>query len=85
MEFTRPGYDSQSYFLAPGDILGLHGPARWDWYHGIPAQTHDLPIHFPTHPLQLNTLEAEPLKRGRRISLTFRRLTKLDDSGTASS
>lgn len=48
--------------LEPGDLLLLHGEARYDWKHGIQSQT------YHSHKL------TEKHQSACRVSLTFRRL-----------
>ncbi len=45
--------------LQPGSLLALHGPARYEWTHGIPARRSDI-------------VGGVKLARARRVSLTFR-------------
>lgn len=52
--------------LEPGDVLTLHSAARYQWAHGIQAVPDDL-------------WQGEVLQRSRRISLTFRTLSRNDD------
>ncbi|KAI9022975.1 hypothetical protein CLU79DRAFT_834945 [Phycomyces nitens] len=47
--------------LNPGDILGLSGPARYDWEHGIKQREYDV-------------VGGERIDRGTRISVTLRKL-----------
>ncbi|MBZ0301110.1 MAG: alpha-ketoglutarate-dependent dioxygenase AlkB [Anaerolineae bacterium] len=47
--------------LDPGSLIVLRGAARYDWQHGIPARKTD-------------TLHSEVIKRGRRVSVTFRQV-----------
>lgn len=52
--------------LEPGDVLTLHGAARYEWSHGIQFVPADL-------------WQGEALQRSHRISLTFRTLSRTDD------
>ena len=48
--------------LRPGDLMLLHGPARYEWMHGIAARLEDaLPC-------------GTRLPRGHRVSVTLRRM-----------
>eukprot|EP00241_Pyramimonas_parkeae_P010898 CAMPEP_0114233316 /NCGR_PEP_ID=MMETSP0058-20121206/5095_1 /TAXON_ID=36894 /ORGANISM="Pyramimonas parkeae, CCMP726" /LENGTH=232 /DNA_ID=CAMNT_0001344889 /DNA_START=285 /DNA_END=983 /DNA_ORIENTATION=+ len=47
--------------LEPGDVLCMHGPARYEWTHGIPARLSD-------------EWEGRTLERERRVSITLRRM-----------
>jgi hypothetical protein len=48
-------------FLEPGDVLLLHGQARWEWTHGIPERDFDV-------------IDGVFIKRTERISLTLRKM-----------
>ncbi len=64
MEFDHLHSPSRvSHWLEPLSLLTLTGESRFDWKHGIPARKSD-------------PLEAGPLARGRRISLTFRNVVR---------
>lgn len=58
MEFAYEGQKEELY-LEPCSLLVLSGSARRDWTHSIPARKSDLVDGFR-------------VRRGRRISLTFR-------------
>jgi alkylated DNA repair dioxygenase AlkB len=60
----------EALLLEPGSALVLSGEARSQWTHAIPARTSDL-------------WQNRELVRGRRVSLTFRRM--LYTSGTFTS
>lgn len=47
--------------LEPGDVLAMSGEARYDWQHGIASRKTD-------------RIPGRVIKRGRRVSLTFRRV-----------
>eukprot|EP00051_Salpingoeca_urceolata_P015415 m.199691 g.199691 ORF g.199691 m.199691 type:complete len:255 (-) comp18395_c0_seq2:267-1031(-) len=51
--------------LRPGDLLCLHGDARWHWTHAIPERTTDLWL-------------GQPLPRSVRTSVTLRKLKPID-------
>lgn len=55
----REGEEKVPLLLEPGALLVIEGEARYDWLHGIPARKTD------RHGTRV-------LKRGRRVSLTFR-------------
>ena len=62
MDFGRPGVSEvEAVFLEPRSALVLSGESRHKWTHGIPARASDV-WHGMQRP------------RGRRISLTFRRM-----------
>lgn len=53
--------DTRDVVLEPGDVLAMSGEARYDWQHGIaPRKTDRIP--------------GGVIRRGRRVSLTFRRV-----------
>lgn len=60
----------EAVLVEPGSALVLSGEARYRWTHAIPARTSDL-------------WQDRELVRGRRVSLTFRRM--LHTSGTFTS
>jgi alkylated DNA repair dioxygenase AlkB len=49
----------RTQYLAPGSLLVLTGPGRFDWTHGIAARRSD-------------RVDGVRVKRARRVSLTFR-------------
>ena len=51
--------------LGPGDLLSISGAARWHWLHGIPEREAD-------------EVDGILVERGRRVSLTLRKLLVLD-------
>ncbi len=51
--------------LAPGSLVVMKGKSRYDWMHGIPARKSDV-------------LHGEVIKRGRRVSVTFRKVILQD-------
>jgi len=63
MEFTpTPAHGkgpTLSRYLAPGSLLLLQGPARYDWRHSIRGVKRDV-------------VDGYPIARGRRVSVTFR-------------
>ncbi|KAI9008109.1 hypothetical protein BC832DRAFT_525504, partial [Gaertneriomyces semiglobifer] len=64
MQFTRNDDEKQEpieFFLSPGDVVCLTGPARWQWMHGIPERTED-------------SWMGNSISRTKRISLTLRKL-----------
>ncbi|GAA1045102.1 alpha-ketoglutarate-dependent dioxygenase AlkB [Streptomyces murinus] len=52
---------TKDILLEPGDVLSMSGEARYDWQHGIAARKTD-------------RTQGRVIKRGRRVSLTFRRV-----------
>ena len=52
---------ARDILLEPGDILLMSGEARYDWRHGIA-------------PRKTDRVSGRVVKRGRRVSLTFRRV-----------
>lgn len=68
-ELPVKGFDScpdQLVRLEPGDVLTLHGDARYMWTHGIKAVPADM-------------WQGRTVDRRRRISLTFRTLSHARD------
>lgn len=61
MSFTR-GDQKAQVFLDVGDIIILHGPARWDWKHGIEPRVFDFDN------------DGKQVERTERVSLTLRKL-----------
>ena len=64
MEFKKKGKEKTTKaeaWLAPRSLVVLEGAARYDWKHGIPPRKSDMWMDRK-HP------------RGRRVSLTFRRV-----------
>ena len=63
---TPARHPDQLVRLEPGDVLTLHGAARYEWEHGIQAVPADL-------------WAGHVVERSHRISLTFRALSRADD------
>jgi alkylated DNA repair dioxygenase AlkB len=61
MEFTRGGDPARAMLLEPRSALVLSGEARQAWRHAIPARDED-------------QWQGRTWPRGRRVSLTFRKL-----------
>ncbi|MEU4085873.1 alpha-ketoglutarate-dependent dioxygenase AlkB [Streptomyces aureus] len=60
MDFTHPGEGRKTgVYLAPGSLLVMTGPARYEWRHAIAARRSDL-------------WDGGRVPRGRRVSVTFR-------------
>jgi hypothetical protein len=62
------------------DRLCLTGPARWEWTHEILAREEDSWADADEGPMTAGDRataadQEQVLPRGRRVSLTFRRLT----------
>ena len=55
----RSGAGRVALDLAPGSLLVLSGPARYEWTHAIPARRNDM-------------IDGTRRPRGRRVSVTFR-------------
>ena len=55
--------------LHAGDLLLMHGEARWQWMHGIDSVTAD-------------EWQGQTLRRAERVSITLRRL-ETDRTGAA--
>ncbi|MDG9700679.1 alpha-ketoglutarate-dependent dioxygenase AlkB [Streptomyces sp. DH37] len=53
--------ETREILLEPGDVLVMTGEARYDWQHGIP-------------PRKTDRIAGRRISRGRRVSLTFRRV-----------
>lgn len=51
--------------LTPGTLIVMQGESRYEWMHGIPARKSDV-------------LNGEVIKRGRRVSVTFRKIILRD-------
>ena len=49
--------------LLPGDLLLMHGEARWQWMHGI-------------DPAEADEWHGQTLLRTERVSITLRRLVQ---------
>lgn len=66
-EQTNPGSENKHHalYLPPGGILILTGEARYEWTHGIARRTED---RIYSHVQR----QGEVLKRGLRLSITFR-------------
>lgn len=47
--------------LTPGSLVVMRGESRYEWMHGIPARKSDV-------------LNGQVIKRGRRVSVTFRKV-----------
>ncbi len=60
--------DYHEHVLAPRSVAVLGGPARWDWTHEIPKR---------------KKLPGSKRDRGRRVSLTFRRVIRPGEAGAA--
>ena len=54
-----------SLYLQPGSICILTGKSRWEWTHGISAQTYDL-VH------DKQTDQVHKVERSARFSITIR-------------
>ena len=52
--------------MEAGDLVMMHGPARYEWKHGIPAVSND------------QWHDGTVTRRGERISMTFRALLPSD-------
>lgn len=52
-----------SVWVEAGSLLVMRGQSRYEWKHGIPARKTD-------------TYKGQKLRRGRRVSLTFRNVVK---------
>lgn len=52
-----------SLWLEAGSLVVMRGESRYDWKHGIPARKTD-------------TVKGQSLRRGRRVSLTFRNIVQ---------
>jgi alkylated DNA repair dioxygenase AlkB len=52
--------------LNPGDLLLLHGPARYDWQHGIDSVLRE-------------DWQGETIQRGDRVSVTLRKMPPLHE------
>lgn len=59
----RQSNERKAAILAPCSIVVLNGAARYDWAHEIPARKSDI-------------VDGIRIARGRRVSLTFRKVTK---------
>jgi len=62
----------KSVLLQPGDVLSISGEARYQWTHGIASRLVD-------------EWEGKSIPRGKRISVTLRKLLPSPDSSTATS
>ena len=60
MQFVK-GQEKRDLYLEPRSLIILSGPARYEWTHAIPARKSDV-------------LDGFKIERGRRISLTFRKV-----------
>lgn len=60
MQFAN-GQEKHSLYLEPRCLIILSGPARYKWTHAIPARKSDV-------------LDGFKIERGRRVSLTFRKI-----------
>lgn len=57
---TEPWRPTLQVFMAAGDLIMMHGPARYDWQHGIPS-------------VAVDTLaDGSQKARAERTSITFR-------------
>ena len=70
MRFTRAA-EVVEVLLEPGDLLLLHGEARHSWMHGISETTTD-------------TWQGRQIPRGKRTSVTLRRLLPIEQRPTVS-
>ena len=61
MEFVRDGHSARALLIEPRSAVVLSGEARRDWRHAIPARADD-------------EWQGRTLPRGRRVSLTFRKM-----------
>ena len=62
MQFTHPQSGiKEDFYLKERSLVVLSGPARYEWTHAIPARKSDVVNGFK-------------IERGRRISLTFRKM-----------
>ncbi len=61
IELNRWKYEPAHYLLKPLSLLALYSDARYMWTHSIPARLED-------------KWNGEIIPRGRRISLTFRKI-----------
>ena len=68
MNFTRAD-TVVPILLEPGDLLLLHGEARYQWMHGIPETTVDV-------------WKGNQMPRGKRTSVTLRRLLPIEQRPT---
>jgi len=69
MEFTNEAGDTEARFLEPRSTLVIGGEARHEWKHSIPSRPVDV-WHSREWP------------RGRRVSLTFRKVLPADQRPT---
>ena len=69
MEFTNEAGDTEAQFLEPRSTLVIGGEARHEWKHSIPSRPVDV-WHSREWP------------RGRRVSLTFRKVLPADQRPT---
>jgi hypothetical protein len=69
MEFTREAGEIEQQFLEPKSALVIGGEARHEWKHAIPGRPMD-------------EWDGEQRRRGRRVSLTFRKLIPEDQRPT---
>ena len=65
MEFTNEGGDAEEQFLEPRSVLVIGGDARREWKHSIPGRPVDV-------------WQGREWPRGRRVSLTFRKVLPVD-------
>lgn len=64
MVFSHPNVEwEKGFYLKKRSLIILSGPARYEWKHAIPARKSDV-VHD------------QKLPRGRRISLTFRKVIR---------
>lgn len=62
MDFTAlKGNDAQHYLLEAGSLLVMQGEARYEWKHAIAPRKRDL-------------IDGTLIERGRRVSLTLRKV-----------
>ncbi|PWN38363.1 uncharacterized protein FA14DRAFT_26194 [Meira miltonrushii] len=72
---NKDGEQAFSLYLQPGSICILTGKSRWEWTHGIPAQTYDL-VH------NKQTDQVHRIERSARFSITIRWLKIQPESST---
>lgn len=64
MLFSNPGTGQKiALYLKPGSMLAIRDEARFTWKHAIPGRKSDV-------------VEGVKIPRGRRVSLTFRKVKK---------
>lgn len=64
MVFSHPEVEwEKGFYLKERSLIVLSGPARYEWKHAIPARKSDV-------------INEQKIPRGRRISLTFRKVIR---------